>query len=68
MFKKYTIVSKQIHVLKDNFDWQNVKFLDEENNYFRRLMSEMLHIRSNHTALNVKNYSNNLKKICNTLS
>ena len=40
--------------LNHNFDQETVKNLDMLNNYFKRLISEMLHINANDTTLNRK--------------
>jgi len=37
------------------FDWNNVKVLDEETNYKKRLISEMIHIKKQKCGLNSKN-------------
>ena len=45
-----------IHCMKNthNFDWENPKILDTECNWNKRLISEMLHIKSNKNAVNKK--------------
>lgn len=45
----------QTHLKNHNIDWQNTKILDKESRYYSRLMGKMLHIRSNNSAINVKN-------------
>jgi len=35
-----------------SFDWTNVKILDTEDNYYKRLVSEMLHIKEQSNGLN----------------
>jgi len=49
---KHSVISE--HILKYNhmFDWNNVKILDIESNYNRRLVSEMLHIREQKRGIN----------------
>jgi len=37
------------------FDWDNVKVLDEEINYKKRLISEMIHIKNQKCGLNSQN-------------
>jgi len=37
------------------FDWNNVKVLDEEMNYKKRLISEMIHIKKQNCGLNSQN-------------
>jgi len=34
------------------FNWQNVKIMDFETNYFKRLISEMIHIKTQDIGLN----------------
>lgn len=51
------------YLKKHNINCVNVKIMDEGNKYFSRLMSEMLQIRSNNNAINVKNDTQNLKRI-----
>jgi len=34
------------------FDWNNVKILDTESNYNKRLVSEMLHIKEQKRVIN----------------
>jgi len=34
------------------FDWLNVKILDFESNYFKRLVSEMIYIKTKSNGLN----------------
>jgi len=49
---KHSVITK--HMLNNNhtFDWQNVKILDYESNYFKRLVAEMIHIKSQDNGLN----------------
>ena len=36
------------------FDWDNTKILDYEYHYYKRLVSEMIHIKSNKNSINKK--------------
>ena len=36
------------------FDWNNVKIIDYESNYKKRIISEMIHIKSNKHNVNKK--------------
>jgi len=49
---KHSVVTK--HMLEKNhtFNWQNVKIMDYETNYFKRLISEMIHIKTQENGLN----------------
>ncbi|KAL6421569.1 hypothetical protein ACFW04_014303 [Cataglyphis niger] len=42
---KHTVVSENIINLKHTFDCENIKILDIENNFHKRLISEMVHIK-----------------------
>jgi len=37
-----------------SFDWNNVKILDKESNYFKRSVSEMLYIRKQWNGINAQ--------------
>jgi len=39
---KHSVVSEHILTSNHSFDWKNVKILDYERNYYKRLTSEML--------------------------
>lgn len=45
------------HRLKHNhdFDWDNIKILDEENSYYKRTVSEMLYIKRQKEGINKQN-------------
>jgi len=49
---KHSVISK--HMLENNqsFDWQNIKILDFEPNYHKRIVSEMIHIKTQRNGLN----------------
>jgi len=49
---KHSVITK--HMLKKNhtFNWRNVKIMDYETNYFKRLISEMIHIKTQDNGLN----------------
>jgi hypothetical protein len=51
---KLSVISE--HRLQHNysFDWGNVKILDFEPNYSKRLISEMIHINEQKNGLNLK--------------
>jgi len=48
---KHSVITK--HMLEENhtFNWQNVKIMDFETNYFKRLISE-IHIKTQDNGLN----------------
>ena len=43
-YNKEFVTTKHMVELNHNFNWEIVKILDIENNYFKRLISEMLHM------------------------
>jgi len=49
------------------FDWNNVEILDEERNYSKRLISEMIHIKRQRQGLNLKKDTELLHPIYNDL-
>jgi hypothetical protein len=51
---KLSVISE--HRLQQNhsFDWENVKILDFEHNYNKRLISEMIHINEQKNESNLK--------------
>jgi len=52
---KHSVISK--HMLENNhlFDWQNIKILNFEPNYYKRIVSEMIHIKTQRNGLNSVN-------------
>ena len=65
--KEYNVIT--LHRLdKDHeMQWDNVKILDKECNYFKRLWSEKLHINSTKDTLNVQHDTRNLSNIYNLI-
>jgi len=35
------------------FDWKNVRILDFEQNYYKRIISEMIHIKTQKNSMNL---------------
>jgi len=50
-----------------DFDWDNVEVLDEERNYNKRLIFEMIHIKKQRQGLNLKKDTELLHPIYNEL-
>jgi len=52
---KHSVITK--HMLKKNytFNWQNVKITDFETNYFKRLISKIIYIKTQKNKLNSLN-------------
>jgi len=46
---RHSVITK--HMLEKN-DWQNVKIMDFETNYFKRLISEMIYKKTQENGLN----------------
>ena len=53
------------HRIENNhyFNWKNVKILDKEPNYFKRLVSEMIHTRKEDKTINKQTDTTNLNAI-----
>jgi len=49
---KHSVVTKHMLDSGHSFDWTNVKIMDHETNYFKRLISEMIHIKTQINSLN----------------
>jgi len=52
---KHSVITEHILDLNHNFDWDNIKILDTESNYNKRLISEMLHIKEQKNGINSHN-------------
>ena len=48
------VVYQHITKFSDEFDWNNVKIINYESNYKKRLISEMIHIKYNKYNVNKK--------------
>ena len=58
---EYTVITK--HRLRDHeFDWDKVNILDQEQNFFKLCLSEMLHIQTTQHTLNSQNVTQALNK------
>ena len=51
---KSTVVSNHIKEMSHMFDWDNITILDNESNWHKRRISEMLYINSFNNTLNRK--------------
>jgi len=49
---KHSVVTKHMLDSGHSFDWTNVKIMDHETNYCKRLISEMIHIKTQVNSLN----------------
>jgi len=50
-----SVITNHRQNFNHDFDWNNVKVLDEETNYKKRLISEMIHIKKQKHGLNSQN-------------
>jgi len=49
---KHSVLSEHMLNHDHTFDWKNIKILDTESNYNKRLISEMLHIKEQMKGIN----------------
>jgi len=49
---RHSVITKHIIELNHSFDWKNTKILDIEPNYYKRLISEMIYIKTQDNSLN----------------
>ncbi|KAJ8685789.1 hypothetical protein QAD02_021582 [Eretmocerus hayati] len=59
--EKY-VINKHIKMNTHEFDLEYVDILDVEKNWYRRILSEMIHIKSQRNPMNVKEDTHNLHK------
>lgn len=50
-----------------DFDWNNVRVLDKERSYCKRLISEMIHIKKQKEGINLQTDTENLDEIYSTI-
>jgi len=51
---EHSVVSEHILNHDHEFDWNNVIILDSEPQYYKRLISEMIHIKEQKNGINLK--------------
>jgi len=51
---RHSVITDHVLEFSHSFDWENVKILDSEPNYFKRCVSEMLHIKEQQNGLNAQ--------------
>jgi len=49
---KHSVITKHMTEMNHTFNWQEVKIMDYEKNYFKRLISEMIYIKTQDNGLN----------------
>jgi len=50
---KHSIISEHIIKFNHSIDWDNVKILDHESKFYKRITSEMIHIKEQKASLNL---------------
>jgi len=50
---KHSIISEHIVKYNHSFDWDNAKILDCEFKFYKRITSEMIHIKEQKVSLNL---------------
>jgi len=50
---KHSVISEHIIKYNHSFDWDNTRIMDCESNYFKRIVSEMIHIKEQKASLNL---------------
>jgi len=49
---RHSVVSEHMKTSNHVFDWKNVRILDYEQNYYKRITSEMVHIKKQSNGIN----------------
>jgi len=50
---KHSVISEHIIKYNHSFDWENTKIMDYESRYYKRIVSEMIHIKEQKVRLNL---------------
>jgi len=64
---KISVISEHINSFNHSFNWDNIKILDVEHNYFKRLTSEIIHIKEQKTGINLQTDSELLNEEYTTI-
>jgi len=51
---KHSVITEHILKYSHTFDWDNVKIFDTESNFYKRSISEMLHIKEQENGINAQ--------------
>jgi len=51
---RHSVITDHIENHKHTFDWNNVRIMDSESNYNKRIISEMLHIKEQRKGINLQ--------------
>jgi len=49
---KHSVITNHMFKKNNTFDWHNKKILDFETNYYKKLILEMIHIKSQKNGIN----------------
>jgi len=52
---KHSVITEHSIKYNHSFDWDNTKIMDHEPRYFKRIVSEMIHIKEQKFSLNLNN-------------
>jgi len=50
---KHSVITEHITKFNHSFDWENAKILDRESKFYKRITSEMIHIKEQKFSLNL---------------
>jgi len=50
---RHSVISEHIIKYNHSFDWDNIKILDSESKFYKRITSEMIHIKEQKVGLNL---------------
>lgn len=64
--KKY-VINEHMREYNHKFNFENTKILDKENNWHKRLISEMINIKLQDNAINIKEDTQNLNAYYNQI-
>ena len=59
---RHSVISEHIINETHTFNWENTRILDHERNYYKRLISEMLHIKEQKNGINLKKDTEDLNE------
>jgi len=60
---RHSVVSEHVLEFNHRFDWNNVKILDNEHNFYKRLTAEMIYIKEQKNGINSHKDSKMLNNI-----
>ena len=60
---RHSVISEHILEFDHSFKWGNVRILDNEHNFYKRLTSEMIHIKEQKIVINSQKDSESLNNV-----